>query len=218
MRGGLRIKDKQGQDVTAAMSLDTDFATRLREYERLAEFMFLAGPADQDLPSLKTNGYDPAAAWKVTEERARQERDFANAVPVTLRRGRLRDAVCAREVNIELRSALDAELTIRGISWDDVVSDREDARQLALTMPSTRVAIELKTRYHRDPNKTWTTNDINDIDAMASAVPYCDVVFADAAAQNALVASHTGKLMSTALPRLPSELGKLLKGDGLDLS
>lgn len=216
MRGGLRIKDGKGQDVTAAMSMDPDFATRLREYERRAEFMFLAGPADQDVPSLKTNGYDPAAAWKVTEERAQQERDFETAVPLTLRRGRLRDAVCAREVNIELQAALNAELTTRGVSLDEVVSNREDARQLALTMPSTRVAIELKTRYHRDPNKSWSTNDVNDIDAMASAVPYCDVVFADAAVQNALAATHTGRLMSTALPRRPTELGKLLRGDGLD--
>ena len=36
---------------------------------------------------------------------------------------------------------------------------------------SSRVAISLKTRYHRDGRHQWTTNDIHDIDALAVAVP-----------------------------------------------
>lgn len=78
-------------------------------------------------------------------------------------------------------------------------------------MPSTRTAIELKTRYHRNPNRTWSVNDINDIDALAVAVPYCDVVFTDAAARSALVDGHIGALMGTEIPRRPADLTNLLQ-------
>ena len=73
-------------------------------------------------------------------------------------------------------------------------------------MPSSRVAISLKTRYHRDGRHQWTTNDIHDIDALAVAVPYCDAVFTDKAARNALAASRELRPFGTFLPRKPGEL------------
>lgn len=44
-------------------------------------------------------------------------------------------------------------------------------------------------------------NDINDLDAPAIAVPYCDIVFADAAAVRAMVDGHIGAFMGTQIPR-----------------
>jgi len=55
-------------------------------------------------------------------------------------------------------------------------------------MPSFDVAVTLKTEYHRDPLHRWTQNDIHDIDAMGSALPYCDIVVTDKA-----VASHVNR-------------------------
>ncbi len=52
-------------------------------------------------------------------------------------------------------------------------------------MPSFDVAVTLKTEYHRDRLHHWTTNDIHDIDALGSTLPYCDIVVTDKA-----VASH----------------------------
>lgn len=48
-------------------------------------------------------------------------------------------------------------------------------------MPSVRVAVSLKTHYHKNRQHNWTTNDMYDIDALAVAMPYCDAVFADKA-------------------------------------
>jgi hypothetical protein len=77
-------------------------------------------------------------------------------------------------------------------------------------MPSTDVAIELKTAWHRNRDKHWTANDIHDIDAMSLAVPYCDIVVTEKACHNELAAAHVGKRMSTMLLRsledLPSTL------------
>jgi hypothetical protein len=79
-------------------------------------------------------------------------------------------------------------------------------------MPSCRVSISLKTRYHRDARHRWTVNDIHDIDALAVAVPYCDAVFTDKAARSALAASPDLRPFGTFLPRRPVELADWLTG------
>jgi hypothetical protein len=71
-------------------------------------------------------------------------------------------------------------------------------------------AISLKTRYHRDRQHQWTANDINDIDALAIAVPYCDAVFTDKAARNTLAVSRELRPFGTFLPRKPGELAEWL--------
>jgi hypothetical protein len=53
------------------------------------------------------------------------------------------------------------------------------------SMPSFDVSVTIKTAYHRDPMHRWTTNDIAEIDAVGSTLPYCDIVVTDKA-----VASH----------------------------
>jgi hypothetical protein len=83
-------------------------------------------------------------------------------------------------------------------------------RAFAEGMPSSRGAISLKTRYNRDGRHQWTTNDIHDIDALAVAVPYCDAVFTDKAACNALAASPELRSFGTFLPRRPGELSDWL--------
>lgn len=94
----------------------------------------------------------------------------------------------------------------RGTTIGQVVrEDRERMRAFAEGMPSSRVAISLKTRYHRDGRHQWTTNDIHDIDALAIAVPYCDAVFTDKAAGNALAASPELRPFGTFFPRRPGE-------------
>ena len=211
--GGLRIVDKDGTDLTEQTVLERGpgFAEQLDQWEKLAEHMLFAGPKDDEIPQLTELGYSPEVTWEVVERRVQQERDFAAQLDPALRRGRLRDAVSAREVVIELGDALAEELEVRGTTFDEVITSREDARRLALCMPSTRTSIELKTWYHRNPNRRWVVNDVNDLDALAIAVPYCDIVFADAAATSALVDGHIGALMGTEMLRRPAELVNLLQ-------
>lgn len=79
-------------------------------------------------------------------------------------------------------------------------------RALTDGMPSSRVAISLKTRYHRDGRHRGTANDIHDIGALAVAVPYCDAALTDRAARSALAASREIRPLGTFLPRRPREL------------
>jgi hypothetical protein len=74
-------------------------------------------------------------------------------------------------------------------------------------MPSTRVAVSVKERYHRDNLHDWTSNDI---DAAAIALPYCDAVFADKAARNGVDQAKELRVFGTFLPRHPQQLTEWL--------
>lgn len=57
--------------------------------------------------------------------------------------------------------------------------------------------------YHRDGHHRWTANDINDLDALGSTLPYCDVVITDkAAAEHATRTGLAGRLSTAVLHRL----------------
>jgi hypothetical protein len=119
--------------------------------------------------------------------------------------------IYARELMIELNEMLDEQLKSHKTSLGELVKeDRNTIRALVRSMPSAEVSVELKTAYHRNSGKIWSTNDIHDLDAMALAVPYCDVVFTDAAARHALITSGLDARMRTDLPRRPDQLADLL--------
>jgi hypothetical protein len=103
------------------------------------------------------------------------------------------------------------QLVPRGLSVESLTDGtREGIRAFVRSMPSTEVAVEMKTQYHRDRNHRWTVNDVRDIDALSLAVPYCDVVFTDSAARNAVKTAKLDRRMDTAMPRTPIEAADLL--------
>jgi len=126
------------------------------------------------------------------------------------RRGRTRDVVAAREFLIEINEALHRGLSERGARLEDVLPGVEQTRRAFDSMPSFDVAVTLKTAYHRDPMHRWTTNDILDIDAMGSTVPYCDIVVADRAiashARQTGLAERLGTVVLSDLADLPEQL------------
>lgn len=214
---GLSIQDPSGHDITHRLRQEqgkAQFDPWLRDLELIAEKMLLAGPADDEIPDLVAAGYAPEVARATTERRAEQEREQVsrfNASEKNWRRGRIRDVIAAREAGFELIDLFVDEFAARGIDLEKATGGTlQGVRSLMLGMPSTAVSIELKTRYHQDGNKKWSVNDIHDMDALSVAVPYCDVVFTDAAARNALVAAHIDRRMGTVLPRTPREMIEIL--------
>lgn len=210
MWGGLRTRDAKGRDTTDQLSADQRAA--LKDAGLMLERALLTGPPDQDLPPLVEQGYDPLGAIKVAEQRALQEEDLRLNLDrePRWRRGRLRDVVAAREVWYELSDIVEAALERRGLAWGDVLDDRESMRRFTEVMPSTYVAIALKTTRHRDATLRWTANDINDIDALSLAVPYCDVVVTEKFAHHVLAVSRVAERTNTiVLRRLPDLLEHL---------
>jgi hypothetical protein len=205
-RGGLRMRDADGRDVTHQLSATR--AAALAKAEVQLERAFLSGPPDEDLPALLELGYDALAAIKVAHQRAQQEEELRAKLDddSRWRRGRLRDVVAARELRYELFDIVEAHLRRRGLAWGDVLGDRESLRRFTGGMPSTDVAIALKTQRHRDATLRWTANDINDIDALSLAVPYCDLVVTEKFAHHVLTSSRVAKRMNTLVIRALSDL------------
>lgn len=205
-RGGLRMRDAEGRDVTYQLSAARIAA--LAEAELQLERAWLAGPPDEDLPVLLEQGYDALAAIKVAQLRAQQEEELRVNLDADSRwrRGRLRDVVAARELWYELLDIVEAALCRRGLAWGDVLGDRESLRRFMGAMPSTEVAVVLKTTRHRDATLRWSANDINDIDALCLAVAYCDLVVTENFAHHVLTTSRVAERMNTVVMRTLSDL------------
>ncbi|MGA8430636.1 MAG: hypothetical protein WB729_12515 [Candidatus Sulfotelmatobacter sp.] len=211
---GLKIFGPSGDvtgEVRTRMGAE-QFDSMVDKAKFLLEQSVLRGPTADEVGELRALGWQPQAAIRVAENRAIQEQGLTPHLDdeAKLRRGRLRDVIAARELSIEFQDMLPRALARRGISLTDIFNGPESGRQFVRSMPSTEVSIELKTTWHRDPGKSWTANDIYDIDAMALAVPYCDVVVADKACHSALSAAHLGERMRTALLRNLEELPDVL--------
>ena len=158
--GGLRVYGDAGEDVTDAarnaapdpVEFDRRFAKAERDLDRAALSGLLAAEYGSQPPALSSAAADLAVA---TRSRLDFERDFIeilhNPQHRQFRTERLRDAVSARELTHEWLDAINAELHSVGASIGDVMGGgRENALAFAESMPSTRVAISMKSSYHRN--------------------------------------------------------------------
>ncbi len=111
--------------------------------------------------------------------------------------------VAARELLIEVNEILYRGLEERGARLEDVFGSPAVTRGQLDSMPSFDVAVTMKTEYHRDPNHRWTPNDIHDIHALGSTIPYCDIVVTDrAASEQAKRSGLDHRLKTVVLARL----------------
>jgi hypothetical protein len=215
--GGFRIRAREtGADVTASFReeygperFDAYMATMTRKFERSV----LCGPTDAEVESLRERGWNPSAALAVADRRAQSENELRGRLndDDRWRRGRLRDLVSARELLFEFDSIRQRVLARRGLtSLNELGCDINGARQVVRSMPSGEVAIELKTAWHRNASKPWTANDIFDIDAMALAVPYCDVVVTEKACHHVLTTARLDERMQTRILRSLDDLPVVL--------
>lgn len=120
--------------------------------------------------------------------------------------------VTARELLIEFQRMAPLAFQQRGITLERILTSPQAGVAFMRSMPTTDVAIALKAAWHRNRDKPWSSNDIYDIDAMALAVPYCDIVVTEKACHHALVSAGMDRRMNTVLLReltgLPAVLMK----------
>jgi hypothetical protein len=213
MRGGVKIVDEGGRDASVATRRemgDEEFDAFMAYANRTLERQILAGPSDEEAKILRAEyGYNPELALGSRDSRLAFELDLSARLTSdpSWRRGRLRDVVSAREITHEFLDVIN-RVTAERVRAGRLTFGEGDPRIriFMASMPHVQIAISMKTRYHRDPNHRWTTNDITDIDALSVAYAYCDVVFTDRAARAALVNSTELRVFSTRLPRTPQEL------------
>jgi hypothetical protein len=210
MVDGIRVRTKGGADITADVRAahpggPSTFDRIVAEAELKLNRSVIEGPAPDEEAELRSLGWNPAGAFPVMERRAQQELEQVARFDQNpeWRRGRIRDVVAARELLIEINEHLFRSLRERQASLEDICPTIEATRRAFDSMPSFDVAVTLKTAYHRDARHRWTPNDIHDIDALGSTLPYCDIVVTDKAV--VATASQSGlsdRLSTTALARL----------------
>ena len=164
---------------------DTDMAERIRaSTKEWLERKMIDGPDANEEHGMRASGWDPQKAIQVAERRADEELDLVRMLDEQrgARKGRLRDIVSARELAWSIPHYLSDGLAARGVKMEDAVGEKEHVRELVDAMPSFDVSVSLKTEYHRNGQHRWTRNDIFDINALSTTIPYCSVVLADKAA------------------------------------
>jgi hypothetical protein len=202
--GGFKVRSSTGKDLTAevreshpdgAAAFDLVLAKAELELNRRV----IEGPAPGEESELRKLGWDPRAAFEVAERRAQQEIDQVRRFDQDprWRRGRIRDVVAAREILIEVNDALSRGLSVRGATLEAISLQLDDTQRAFDSMPSFDVAVTLKTAYHRDSRHRWVPNDIHDIDAMGSTLPYCDIVVTDKAVASHVKQTHLAERLDT---------------------
>lgn len=219
MVGGFRIRSTEtGEDVTDQVRSThplgpEEFDRRLAVAELELNRSTLEGPESEEVADrLRKDGWNPRAGHEVAKRRAQQEIEQVkrfNADP-PYRRNRARDVVTAREVAIEINEMMWRGLNARGTDLEHAFADPDAAREAFAAMPSFDVSVTLKTSYHQDPAHRWTANDIHDIDAVSSTIPYCDVVLTDKAVASHAQRSGLAERFDTAVLSRLSDLLPLL--------
>jgi hypothetical protein len=217
--GDLRVWDERGVDVTEVTRQQFDggpsaFDALVESAQWLLQRKVLAGPEPgEEENELRSLGWDPQSTVGLGIDRAEQESEqtVRFAANPNLHRGRIRDAVSARELIIELHERFARGLADRGVDGSEFLTGPSEARPFFDAMPSFDVAVSLKTALHQNLHHQWTANDIHDIDALGSAVPYCDVVVTDkamaATLRTAGLDSRLNTLVLARLEDLPDALG-----------
>jgi hypothetical protein len=172
----LRQRDGGAPDLPDALVREIETSGRV-----MGEYLMLRGPSPEELPHLRSLGYQPEAIAQVEQDRLRRERDLAKMLQAgTARRGRLDDIVHARHLYWELRDHLGKGLGQYGISVDDFFARGKEWLTAFLDdIPSAAVTMTLAEKGFRNADKPWEGNDLRDADAMSTAIPYCDVVLTD---------------------------------------
>ena len=187
MTGGFRVFDDSDNDVTDEVAetylLGRDiFTGMLSEAELHLNRRVLDGPSAAEESEMTSLGWSPKPTLELMKYNAGEEIEQVKRFDADSRwrRGRIRDVIATRELGLEINDILSEAIQNRGVeSLEHVFSTPSSARAAFDAVPSFDVSVSLKTAYHRDANHLWIYNDLYDISAMASTLPYCDVVVTD---------------------------------------
>ena len=209
MDGRLKIRNRSGEDITSQFyqSLPPERAGVFDEYVASACFemnrQFIEGTMSR--PGEQDNGGN---TFQLVESNALFEEDLVGLLNRNprWRRGRIRDVVAARHMAYEINEILYKGLRERRVPLERLAPDIEGVRKVFDSMPSFDVTVTLKTEYHRDPNHSWTPNDVCDIQALAATLPYCDVVVADKAVVSMIARTGLADRLNTVVLRSLDDL------------
>jgi hypothetical protein len=203
--GNLRVATGDGTDITQQARAERSsgpeaFDQFIAQGELDLQRRILDGPSNsEEEADLRSRGWDSYVAARIAGQRCQHEVDLVTMLSDDphWRQGRLRDLVSAREMYAGINDIFHRGVIERGASLDNFFGSPEEARKVFDAMPSFDVTVTLKTSYHQNPEHRWTPNDLHDIDALASTIPYCDLVVTDKAAAAQVTQTGLGERLGT---------------------
>ena len=198
--GRLKIRDENGKDVTSQFhdSLPPERAKVFDEYVARTYVEMNRRFIDGDMLR-PGEQHSHGSTFQLIEGNARFEGDLVGLLNLDprWRRGRIRDVVAARHMAHEINEILYKGLKERRVPLERLAPDVEGVRMICDSMPSFDVTVTLKTEYHRNPNHSWTPNDVCDIQGLAATLPYCDVVVTDKAVVSMITRTGLAQRLNT---------------------
>ena len=216
--GSMRVKSADGRDVTEEIRQSFPHGPQVFDQivsEAALEFnrQIIDGPSPEEDSEFREQGYNPEKILEPYEQEAANELKQARILDdeSKWRRGRLRDVVSACELLTQIHNIFNRGCNERGVgSLHSLFPSVTDTRRAFDSMPSFDASVTLKTSLHKNARHRWTQNDIHDLHALASTLPYCDIVITDRAmasqaAQTGL-ASRFKTIVLSHLSDLPEHL------------
>jgi len=180
-----------------------------RKFTAMAEFEILRGPHESQVQELRDKyGYAPEAAVEVARRRAAQEEELAQQLIANpSQRRKLDNIVTARYLLWELSDPLMPALTKIGMTMQDFLAlEAEGITQFVHDVPTADVLVAFTKANLKNLNRTWAKNDIHDMDALAVAIPYCNIVVTDKHAYTQMVNAGMEQKYNTQLFRNVEDL------------
>lgn len=205
MDGSVRVTSADGRDVTEEVRQSNTYGPQVFD-EIVSETILelnrkaIVGPSPDEDSEYREQGYSPRNILEPYEREAENEVEFVHRLndDPKWRRGRLRDAVSAREVLIQINSILKRGCDARGIgSLQSLFPPVTDTRRVFDAMPSFDASVTLKTSLHKNSRHSWTSNDVHDLHALALTLPYCDIVITDRAMASQAVQTRLASRFNT---------------------
>lgn len=218
MDGSMRVKSADGRDVTEEIRQSFPHGSQVFDQiisQAALEFnrQIIDGPSPEENSEFREQGYNPERILEPYEQEAANELGQARLLDdeEKWRRGRLRDVVSTREVSIQINNIFKRGCNARGVgSLQSLFPSVTDTRRAFDSMPSFDASVTLKTSLHKNARHRWTQNDVHDLHALASTLPYCDIVITDRAmasqAAQAGLASRLNTIVLSHLSDLPQHL------------
>ena len=212
-----RAGNEEAMDNLARAIGGTDTGRQLEsEYMALTEFKLLRGPHRSQLKNLRENyGYAPEDAEAVVNKRVAQEEALAQQfIANSKQMNDIDNIVAARYLYWELFDPLYKALNKIGMTiWDFVALGRDGITQFVHDIPTADILITFTKANLKNLNRARKKNDIHDMDALAIAVPYCDIVVTEKHAYTQLLEAGVERKYCTKLLKklenLPSALERL---------
>lgn len=181
---------------------------KVRELELEAtirgEYELLRGPHESQVQELRDKyGYAPETAVEVMNRRAAQEEELAQyLIANPAQKRNLDKIVTERYLRGELSEPLTPALTQIGMTIQDFEAlGAEGITQFIHDIPTADVLVGFTKANLKNLNRTWKKNDIHDMDALAIAIPYCDIVVTEKHAYTQMLSAGMEQKYNTKLLR-----------------